>query len=62
MLPTPKRIISVWNQDCSASAAKLMSLDPNPFPYQSDLASMGERWVSFDVKNSLIEFSVDVGA
>jgi hypothetical protein len=25
----PKRIRSVWNQDCLAAAAKLMSLDPN---------------------------------
>jgi hypothetical protein len=29
MFLIPKRITSVWNQDCLAAAAKLMSLDPS---------------------------------
>src|ERR1700760_2224762 len=31
MFLIPKRITSVWNQDCLAAAAKLMSLDPSAF-------------------------------
>jgi hypothetical protein len=43
--PLPKRIRIVWNQDCVASAPKLMSFDPSFLLFNFWLASLtGQRW------------------